>query len=288
MDIKVSVIVPIYNSERYLRKCLESIVNQTLKEIEIILVDDGSTDNSYEIYNEYLNNDNRIIIIKQTNQKQGAARNRGIEIAKGKYIGFVDADDYIDLNFFEKLYETAERYGCDIAISSLIKLCNNKQKYKWKFESEKLLISDYEKFVTGHQIKNAAPYNKIYKKTFIEKNKIRFKEKVFYEDGLFTVKAIYYTNKIITVPGTSYYYLKNPNSTVNSKQTEKHMNDALNAKIEILDFVRKNNFKLFPNAFHYTKKIYKIFNIPILSIKENITQETFYLFKILPIFSKNL
>lgn len=288
MLIKVSVIVPIYNSEKYLRTCLNSIIHQTLKEIEIILVDDGSTDNSSEIYNEYLKNDNRIIVIKQTNQKQGAARNRGIEIAKGKYIGFVDADDYIDLNFFEELYNTAEKYDSDMAIASLIKVSNQKQKYKWKFKTKQVLINDYDKFITGYQIKNAAPYNKIYRKSFIEKNKIRFKENVFYEDGPFSIKAIHFANKIITVPGISYYYIKNPTSTVNSKQTEKHLNDALNAKKEILDFVRKHNFKLPQNAFHYTKKIYKIFHLPILSIKENVNQEIFYLFKFIPIFSRKI
>ena len=111
---------------------------------------------------------------------------------------------------------------------------------------------------------------------------------MFYEDGPFTVKAVYYANKIITVPGTAYYYLKNPTSTVNSKQTKKHITDALNAKIEILEFVKKHNFELSRNSFHYTKKVYKIFNFPILSIKENITQETFYLFRLFPIFSRKV
>ena len=288
MPIKISIIIPVYNSEKYLRTCLDSITNQTLKDIEIIIVDDGSVDKSSEIYNEYLNKDDRIIVIKQTNQKQGAARNRGIEISKGEYIGFVDADDYVDLTFFEKLYETATRYEADMAIAGLIKVCAGKKKYKWKFESEKLLTSDYDKFILGHQIKNAAPYNKIYKRDFIEKNQIRFKENVFYEDGPFTVQAVYYANKIITVPEVFYYYLKNPTSTVNSKQTKKHINDALNAKAEILKFVKNHNFKLSQNAFHYTKKVYKIFNLPILSIKENIIRETFYLFKFIPIFSRKI
>ncbi len=288
MPIKISIIIPVYNSEKYLRTCLDSITNQTLKDIEIIIVDDGSVDKSSEIYNEYLNKDDRIIVIKQTNQKQGAARNRGIEISKGEYIGFVDADDYVDLTFFEKLYETATRYEADMAIAGLIKVCAGKKKYKWKFEPEKLLTSDYDKFILGHQIKNAAPYNKIYKRDFIEKNQIRFKENIFYEDGPFTVQAVYYANKMITVPEIFYYYLKNPTSTVNSKQTKKHINDALNAKAEILKFVKNHNFKLSQNAFHYTKKVYKIFNLPILSIKENIIRETFYLFKFIPVFSRKI
>lgn len=287
-NIKISVIVPIYNSEKFLKKCLDSIVNQSLKELEIILVDDGSTDNSYHICDEYRDRDPRIILIRQSNQKQGAARNRGIEIANGKYIGFVDADDYVDLNFFEKLYNAAEKYDTDVALASLKKVCVQKEKYKWHFKTEKILVTDHEKFLHGKQIKNAAPYNKIYRKSLIDKCKLRFAENVFYEDGLFTTKAIYYANKVIIVPGTNYYYLKNPNSTVNSKQTEKHKIDALIAKQQILDFVRTNELRLPKNAFHYTRKVYKLFNLPILSVKENVSCRILYLFKIFPVFFNSI
>ena len=100
---KVSIVVPVYNTEKYLEKCLKSLISQTLKDIEIICVNDGSTDKSSEILQKFADSDTRIKIITQSNQKQGVARNRGMEVALGEYIGFVDSDDWVHLDFFEKL-----------------------------------------------------------------------------------------------------------------------------------------------------------------------------------------
>ena len=105
--IKVSVIVPIYNSEKYLKKCIDSILNQSLKEIEVILVNDGSTDGGMRIMEEYSKNDPRVVILNLKNGGPGKARNEGIKIAKGEYLSFVDSDDYIEMEFLERLYETA-------------------------------------------------------------------------------------------------------------------------------------------------------------------------------------
>ena len=99
---KVSIIIPVYNVEQYLPKCLDSIINQTLKDIEIICINDGSIDNSLSILKEYASKDDRIIIIDKENEGQGIARNLGIKKAKGKYIGFVDPDDWVDIQMFEK------------------------------------------------------------------------------------------------------------------------------------------------------------------------------------------
>lgn len=106
--VKVSVIVPVYNSEKYLNKCIDSILNQTLKEIELILVNDGSTDRSRKILEEYSEMDDRVIVLNIKNGGPARARNKGIKIAKGKYLSFVDSDDYIDGDFLEKLYNTAD------------------------------------------------------------------------------------------------------------------------------------------------------------------------------------
>ena len=111
---KVSIIVPVYNIEKYLAKCLDSLINQTLEDIEIICVNDGSTDNSAEILNEYAQKDCRIKIINQDNAGLSAARNTGINAANGEYIGYVDSDDWIDLNFYEKLYNAAKDTDADI------------------------------------------------------------------------------------------------------------------------------------------------------------------------------
>ena len=115
-NMKISIIVPVYNVEKYLERCLDSLINQTLKDIEIICINDGSTDNSSEILKEYAKKDSRIIIINQNNQGISVARNNGMNKAKGKYIGFVDSDDWVDLDFFEKLYKAAEKHNAQIAV----------------------------------------------------------------------------------------------------------------------------------------------------------------------------
>ena len=131
--IKVSIIVPVYNVELYLRECLDSIINQTLKDIEIICVDDCSTDNSYIILDEYSKKDSRIKLLKHNvNKGLGPARNTGINVAQGEYIGFIDSDDYISLDYFENLYNTAKKYNSDIVSTLNIKLYemhNNKIKH---------------------------------------------------------------------------------------------------------------------------------------------------------------
>ena len=115
-DIKVSVIIPVYNSEQYLIKCLETIINQTLKDIEIICVDDGSTDSSLQILQDFSNIDNRIKIIKQQHEGTGVARNKGLSVTKGKYLSFLDSDDFFELNILEDLYNCAEKNNTDSVV----------------------------------------------------------------------------------------------------------------------------------------------------------------------------
>src|SRR3954470_7921673 len=104
MSIKVSVVIPVYNAEKYITECIESLLNQTLKQCEFIFVNDGSSDNSSQIINEFKKKDNRIILINQENQGVSIARNNGLKAASGEYVGFVDADDYIDCEMYETIY----------------------------------------------------------------------------------------------------------------------------------------------------------------------------------------
>ena len=131
---KISVIVPIYNSEKFLNKCLDSIVNQTLREIEIILINDGSVDSSYQICERYAEYDKRIILINQENKGVSSARNAGIEKASGEYLGFVDSDDYIEAEMYSKLYNSAKRYDADLVNCDAIR---NKNDF--------VLVSEFEK-----------------------------------------------------------------------------------------------------------------------------------------------
>ena len=115
-EVKISIIIPVYNVEKYLHECLDSIINQTFKDLEIICVDDGSTDKSSEILEEYEQKDKRFTVISQPNKGVSAARNRGMQQAKGKYIMFVDSDDYIASNACELIYNSAEEKRCDILL----------------------------------------------------------------------------------------------------------------------------------------------------------------------------
>ena len=148
--IKVSVIIPIFNVEKYLKKSLDSVVNQTLKEIEIIAIDDGSTDNSLNILKEYQNTDDRIIIFEQENKGPGEARNLALNHVKGEYVFFLDSDDWIELNTLEKLYNNAIENNCDLVLFDSIEhlpndelkprrffILDNLKNQVFNFESEK-------------------------------------------------------------------------------------------------------------------------------------------------------
>ena len=117
--VKISIIVPVYNTAKYLDKCIQTLIKQTLEDIEIIFIDDGSEDGSAEILKNYAKNDKRISILNQNHKRQGAARNYGLSIAQGEYIGFVDADDWVELDMFEKLYYPAKETDSDIVMCSM-------------------------------------------------------------------------------------------------------------------------------------------------------------------------
>ena len=116
MNPKISIIVPIYNVEKYLPKCIDSIINQTLENIEIILVNDGSTDSCAEIIESYANKDNRIKVIHKKNGGQSSARNMGLDIAKGEYIGFVDSDDWLHYDMYENMYKSIKKVNSDLCV----------------------------------------------------------------------------------------------------------------------------------------------------------------------------
>ena len=203
---KVSVIIPVYNVENYLRKCLDSLVNQTLKDIEIIVVNDGTTDNSQEIINEYVKKyPKKVVSIIQENGGQGAARNTGLLHAKGEYIGYVDSDDYVEENMYEELYKKAKEEDSDIVICG-----NNVVKENYELFSKE----DVDKeFLLGKM----AVWNKIYKKNIIVDNKIQFRSKVWYEDLDFTMKVYFSSKKISYIDKALYNYLLREGSTMNNK-----------------------------------------------------------------------
>lgn len=274
-SVKVSVIVPVYNAEKYISKCFDSLVNQSLKDIEIIVIDDGSTDKTPEIIKDYASKDERIKIITQTNQKQGAARNRGLEIAQGEYVTFVDADDWIDGDYLEKMYIYAHADNADLAISTSIREKGNKQRYHLHFTQHEI----FDDFDTIIKVLNMhwEPHSKIYKADIAKS--LKFEECVYFEDGRYIIRFLHKTKRMITVPDTAYHYVSNPNSTIKRKASVATKLDRIEAAIDIIDYAEKNNIKipeylifkedkkLFSIKYYKNKRIYYLFGIKIFEKK---------------------
>lgn len=254
---KLSIIVPVYNVEKYLPKCLESLIKQTLKDIEIICVNDGSMDNSLAILKEFASKDSRIRIINNQHQGVAKTRNTGIEQSTGEYIGFVDSDDYIDIDFFEKLYNSATKSNSDIAIASILKHKNFFNIYNAKYTKEETAITIQDKIKLCEDKKHFFFYawNKIYHSGFIKENNIKFSEGQIYEDVMFAIKALYYSNKIISVYGTKYHYIEHENSLTKYKdKTGEKEQDLVKAYSELQEFCNSKNIEIPERLNYYTKE----------------------------------
>lgn len=226
--IKVSVIVPVYNVEHYLPKCLDSLVNQTLKDIEVIVVNDGSPDKSQKIIDKYVKKYPTIVkSYTKENGGQGSARNFGIKVAKGEYIGYVDSDDYVSLDMYELLYNKAKSEDLDICI------CGNYV----AFEDSDKLIEEKNNYVLSDKKENAffgklAVWNKIYKKEIVKD--LVFRSKLWYEDVDFTIHALEKAKKIDYLDKPLYYYLYRQGSTMNNTNIVRNL-EIIDAFDEIKD-----------------------------------------------------
>jgi glycosyltransferase involved in cell wall biosynthesis len=184
---KVSLIIPVYNTEKYLRKCLDSVINQTFKSIEIICIDDGSTDESLSILNEYAKKDERFIVLTQKNQKLGAARNAGLDRACGKYIMFLDADDWLELDAVESLYKAMENSKSDIALGNCKVVTENEKLFAraasfQKYYDEHKKPEGQHNFDGNFTAYRSAAWCKLYRKNIIDTYNMKFPEKLIQED----------------------------------------------------------------------------------------------------------
>ena len=203
---KVSIIIPIYNSEKYINKCVDAILCQTFKKIEIILINDGSTDKSLEIIESYAKKYDFIKVIDQKNCGVSATRNKGLEVATGNYVMFIDNDDWIETDYVETFYNTITTTNSDIVIGGYRRI-NSKNKVL-----KKTIISNYIDIY--NQI---APWGKIYKKSYLNNNNIFFRNYVLGEDIYFNCLAYSKTNKIKTIKYCGYNWFYNENSISNTK-----------------------------------------------------------------------
>lgn len=218
---KVSIIVPVYNVEKYLDRCLKSLINQTLKDIEIILVDDESPDNCPEMCDRFAENDSRIKVIHKKNGGLGFARNSGLEIASGEYFAFVDSDDYVDLDFYEKLYIAAKSGDYDLAQGGISiqygdRIERNNHPYENRTFDENGVKSILFPSVLGPDTydKNSSDMSTcigIYKLSLVKDNNIRFVSEREYisEDAVFDIEIFRHIKSAVIIDSAGYYYCYN-------------------------------------------------------------------------------
>lgn len=235
---KISVVIPVYNVKNYLEKCLNSVCNQTFEDIEVICVNDSSTDDSLKILNQFAEKDNRIKIINfEENKGVSTARNIGIETAKGEYVGFVDSDDYIDLDFYEKLYNKAVETSAEIV------------------KGADLTVVDFDKTVQVREINSEIDKNKlnfwcqyttaIFKKDFLDDFGIRFdKRMIVCEDLAFTTKAAICANMVSLENSVKYYYIRRDNSLDSKKYSSAKVESLLLFAEIIFDYVKQYDLNL--------------------------------------------
>lgn len=243
--VKISILVPIYNVEKYLRQCLDSLVNQTLKDIEIICLNDGSTDSSPDIIKEYAKNDSRIIIVNKKNSGYGDSMNKGLKKASGEYIGIVESDDFIELNAFERLYDLAKKFGADVARSNYFHFKDgNNTKYSYVDTHDiGRLVDPASRTWIFYQA--PAIWSAIYKRSFIEEHKIDFLPTpgASYQDTGFNFKVWASTHKaVFTDEAFLHYRLDNESSSVNNPGK---VYNVCKEYAEIEDYLRRN--KIYDN-----------------------------------------
>ena len=259
-DIKVSVIVPMYNKEQKISKCLDSLINQTLREIEIVVVDDGSKDNSAEIVKKYCEKDSRVRYVKQDNQGPGAARNVGIINSKGRYIGFVDCDDYVEHEMYEIMYNAAEQNNCEVAV------CQEKNVYvddeghvtnlgETHFPYNEITVVTgkmvLEWFLNFNYLSlNSACFKIVRKSVFVEKD-IYFPDNYRYAEDLTICGGILSVAKSVAVIPKSLYIYEHESNTFSTSYTLKKAMDVYLDLMDVLKYLERveytgniNNFIL--------------------------------------------
>ncbi len=248
MEKLISVIVPVYNVGPYLKRCLDSILSQTYRNLEIILVDDGSTDNSGAICDEYKKLDKRVLVIHKENEGVSKARNVGMDISKGEYLTFVDSDDYIEPNMYEELYSSIERESADLAVCGFRQVrVNGEQKVNdasitidWAKEN---IINNY--FTEG-VIKELmySPWNKLFRKETLKELRFNTKYRLG-EDILFIFEFVEKMQKMVYVNGAFYHYMMHENSAMTSSFSAKRFD-----YIFVVDILLEKCKRLYPQAYN--------------------------------------
>ena len=242
---KVSIIVPVYNVEDYLEECLHSVINQTFENIEIILINDGSTDNSFKIMNDFAKKDNRIKLISQQNKGLSEARNTGIRAALGEYLLFVDSDDMILTNTVETLYNKIIQTHSDVLLGNVLYYYPDGSKVlisKRNEELNNLTCIPSDDFFTRYMIGNdfiLLAYLIFCKRELILNNKIFFKKGIMHEDGLWSIQVLLYANHISVIDFNYYLYRQREGSLMHSNNEEFQIKSLFIVTKELSKVARK-------------------------------------------------
>ena len=284
--VDISIIVPIYNASKYLKKCLDSLVNQTKKELEFILINDGSTDDSESIIKSY--SDTRIKYFKRSNHGIGKTRNFGISKSTGKYIMFLDSDDYLEENACELLYKKIEKEKLDLVVCDFYRVDSNSKVIEKIISFKNTSLKDNPNLLLNV---NLAPWNKIYRSDLIKNNNIKFIEDLKYEDAPFVVLSLLKSKKIGKVDKTLINY------TIHEKSETTVRDERIFDIIKIVDIIR-SYFKDYSWSREVidtlTIKILVNYNIQGRNIKDKdmrnkfIDETFFYLEKNIPNYKSNI
>lgn len=278
--MKASVIITTHNTEKYLFKCIDSIINQTLPDIEIIIVDDASTDNTPKIAeNLALQYDNILFLPLSISCGPGGARNKALLQATGEYISFIDSDDWVDLNYLEMMYNKAKQLNADIVTCSLMREYDyniSSPLYKCKYDQDYVLSGETAFRIMTNEYNYGIKFlpsalNKIYKKTFLTDNSLKFPENIYFEDQPFSYSCTLAANKVICIPNVVYHHYKRSGSIVQSF-SQKNIDDMMTAYKMIKDYLYKNNiYEKF--RFNYYSSLQHFYNLIVRQIFEFVTDE---------------
>ncbi|MBB6327948.1 glycosyltransferase involved in cell wall biosynthesis [Algoriphagus iocasae] len=253
--MKISLIIPAYNAENHILKCLSSVLDQDIAkdEYEIIVVDDGSTDNTNRIVQEFIEHSENIILLSQENQRQGAARNNALKIAKGEFIWFVDSDDYIESNVLLFLYTLAIENNLDLLCFKNYKVSDNtivENDLNLKYLSFNSIYSGQE-FINSHNI-YCGPCFCIYRREFLNEYNLKFKEGVFYEDNEFMLRIYYYANRVYYVKKVCYFVVLT-NESATRQISPVPIFDLIKVVCYMLEFSNEieSNRKTYTNSLYY-------------------------------------
>lgn len=218
---KISIVVAAYNVENYIEKCLESLIAQSIKDIEILVINDGSRDNTVKIANEFTQRDKRVRLISQENGGLSAARNTGVNYASGEFIAFVDGDDYLDKSMYETLYKKISTDNIDLVVCGFKKVwldedANKLREKEYYFNKDLLNGNILENFLCKHDEPFVVAWNKLYRTDIIKKNGLYFENRAFFEDVGFMPRYLYFCNSVEVVNGALYYYIQREGSITRS------------------------------------------------------------------------